>query len=621
MEIVHKVHVDLALTRSVEQLSMVQYDSNSRIIENHLYSNSTKWKIPEGTVVKLFAQKPSGKFVYQNAEYVDNVVKASLHKQVLAENGLVYYQFELTNGDEVLSTFAGIIDVKNSLSNEGTEESATIVPEFERLTEEKIEEIRLAAQTEIEKILTRSELEQSHIAEKTSYFINEIESKKDEVLEAIREKGNKTLNSIPSDYIEINTRLEQSEKSIKEKAPAIVCDEKGSVISVSDASSEEIRGLNIYGKTIQNGTPTPEAPIELVSAGADGDIAVTVAGKNLFDPERLLQTAGNCVYDEATGLWTTGLGGGYNRSIFSDVAGVGTDRDIKYLLPLSENTTYTIKLFDYATATTVASLPRVNFHDKDGIHLGQKSFDDVATFTTPAGTRYVDFCRGHNAGNFSFSKIQLEVGSVATAYEAYKAQTITISTENGLPGIPVSSGGNYTDENGQRWVTDEIDLARGVHVKRIGTYTLTEEAEIKSYGSSKDGLFGTSVLSALAAYPSETLCSHYGQAVDNSYPANACGIDRYKSLWIMDARFNNSVSELKTWLSSNPVSVMYQLATPIETPLSAEEIADYSALYTNKPNTTVFNDSGAGQKVEYVADTKAYIDQKIAAISAAVLNA
>lgn len=75
------------------------------------------------------------------------------------------------------------------------------------------------------------------------------------------------------------------------------------------------------------------------------------------------------------------------------------------------------------------------------------------------------------------------------------------------------------------------------------------------------------------------------------------------------------------YAAGTPLKVMYILATPIETPVSAEEMAQYAALHTNRPNTTVYNDSGAGMAMAYVADTKTYIDNKLAAISGAVLNA
>ena len=65
-----------------------------------------------------------------------------------------------------------------------------------------------------------------------------------------------------------------------------------------------------------------------------------------------------------------------------------------------------------------------------------------------------------------------------------KTQTLTLPTPNGLPGIPVTSGGNYTDPQGQQWVCDEVDLERGVKVQRVdkaafdSTKTLAEQNAI-----------------------------------------------------------------------------------------------------------------------------------------------
>ena len=36
-----------------------------------------------------------------------------------------------------------------------------------------------------------------------------------------------------------------------------------------------------------------------------------------------------------------------------------------------------------------------------------------------------------------------------------------LQTPNGLPGIPVTSGGNYTDPTGRQWVCDEVDFGEG----------------------------------------------------------------------------------------------------------------------------------------------------------------
>ena len=67
----------------------------------------------------------------------------------------------------------------------------------------------------------------------------------------------------------------------------------------------------------------------------------------------------------------------------------------------------------------------------------------------------------------------------------------------------------------------------------------------------------------------------------------------------------------KTFSEENPLIVWYPLTEPIETPLTDEEIAAYKALHTYKPNTTIYNSEGADMSVEYVADTKLYVDNKI----------
>lgn len=69
-------------------------------------------------------------------------------------------------------------------------------------------------------------------------------------------------------------------------------------------------------------------------------------------------------------------------------------------------------------------------------------------------------------------------------YEPYREQLLTLPTPNGLPGIPVASGGNYTDQSGQQWACDEVDFGKSVKVQRIdkgafdSTKTLAEQNAI-----------------------------------------------------------------------------------------------------------------------------------------------
>jgi hypothetical protein len=57
----------------------------------------------------------------------------------------------------------------------------------------------------------------------------------------------------------------------------IVCTKSGETIELNDSADRPLRGLTLYGKTVQNGTPTPDAPIPLVTAGANGSLSVDIA--------------------------------------------------------------------------------------------------------------------------------------------------------------------------------------------------------------------------------------------------------------------------------------------------------------------------------------------------------
>lgn len=180
-----------------------------------------------------------------------------------------------------------------------------------------------------------------------------------------------------------------------------------------------------------------------------------------------------------------------------------------------------------------------------------------------------------------------------------QSQTLTISTPGGLPGIPVDSGGNYTDENGQQWICDEIDLARGKYVQRVGK-TVVDGAEIKFTADSTGNYWNLPQQSAPGI-------SEQWIAISKYFPIGVfCGNIRYSFLFTeprIVSPYFPLVDELNAFCAEKyadgqPLEIYY-IMTPIETDLTAEEIAAYKALHTYTPNTTVSNDAGAWMKVGY----------------------
>lgn len=175
-----------------------------------------------------------------------------------------------------------------------------------------------------------------------------------------------------------------------------------------------------------------------------------------------------------------------------------------------------------------------------------------------------------------------------------KTQTLTLPTPNGLPGIPVTSGGNYTDSTGQQWVCDEVDLERGVRVQRV--YKVDVDGENVKFEQAGDyaNLAPRGLPIALLAKGQRTYAistftnlSWFYNTVNGQF------------LYLIAA---NLADQLNASCKKQLGKVYYALATPIETPLAPAEIAAYKAITTYGPDTVVQAGDGAGVKLDYQRD-------------------
>ena len=265
--------------------------------------------------------------------------------------------------------------------------------------------------------------------------------------------------------------LKSSVDELQARQNILVGSETGNPVAVDDAFSAPLCGLTVYGKSTQDGTPTPDAPVPIVSAGDSGSVVVKVS-------------------------------------------------------------------------------------DKNG-----------------------------------------------------KEQTITLQTPNGLPGIPVTSGGNYTDQNGQQWICDEVDLEKGVRVQRVTTIVFSDGTKftLRTTSTSTKFRFSTAAdglkTANLTTADSSAFCSALALGKQGSTwtKPNTFTIDADGRLYV---RFENinSLDELRQYLQRTPMSLTAILATPIETPLSPAEIAAYKALNAYAPDTVVQASDGAGIRLNYQRD-------------------
>lgn len=275
-----------------------------------------------------------------------------------------------------------------------------------------------------------------------------------------------TQEGAAADAATTGKRLAEIEKAVAEKADKarqniLIGTETGNPVSTSDAFSAPLCGLTVYGKSTQDGTPSQDNPVPIVSAGDGGSVVVKVTGKNLFP---VITNANLSKINKPGG----GVRYGY---VFHVPAGSGVtasgNADIY--------TNCFVGNFDIKTQAYTQKAQLIS--EKGG------------TFTTMLQSGwYVVYIANDYLPTILIklndARIQLEIGAEATAYEPYREQLLTLPTPNGLPGIPVTSGGNYTDPSGQQWVCDEVDLERGVKVQRVdktsfdNTKTLAEQNAI-----------------------------------------------------------------------------------------------------------------------------------------------
>ena len=199
---------------------------------------------------------------------------------------------------------------------------------------------------------------------------------------------------------------------------------------------------------------------------------------------------------------------------------------------------------------------------------------------------------------------------------ANNSQTLTLQTPNALPGIPVTSGGNYTDENGQQWVCDEVDLARGVRVQRITKIKVTSSLNWQTSGQKVDRYFawfaGTSA--------TNVLCTHFSTTVGSEAVGGAIANQNNLIGFAYAQKGTSTLDEFKAFLDVKDVYVWTSLATPVETALSAAEIAAYKALTTYAPTTTISVTDGAGAEMKYQRDVNIVIKNLEDAIASMTQN-
>ena len=338
----------------------------------------------------------------------------------------------------------------------------------------------------------------------------------------------------------------------------------GTTIIINDATEgRPFRGLRVFGKSTQDGTPSVENPVPIVNAGEGGSITVEVTGRNLLKPNS------------------------YNTY---------------YEFPLKANTVITLM-----TNGKPSQGGNIKFSATDG---------STVWFSIDAGQTRVCRSIGNKDVKGFYDQLKVgggleymfAVGDIKTYTPYVEPQSLTLQTPNGLPGVPVSKDGNYTDADGQQWVCDEIDLKRGKYVQRVAIEKNNGGWELKP-SPDISGRFFQSRLTNVFQTAVKTAVCNIANFVSWGAPTNdiyAFALNKKVIYFSPPKGAEITAEELNAKLNSLsfPVVVVGELATPIERDLTPEEIAAYKALRTYGPTTVVSSDAGAEMEITYRKDKK-----------------
>lgn len=353
----------------------------------------------------------------------------------------------------------------------------------------------------------------------------------------------------------------------------------------------KLQGLNVYGKSTQ----------------------VTTTGAQLFDISTAIPAA------DAYGLHISILGDVVNingtvadspqnpltfrllrvpelfpdGSIIQafDLTAIGATF-IRFRLPNSETDPYIVIMFDADNGDAV-----------------DVKFRLMVSSETP--TEYEPYTGGQPSPSPDYPQEIVTAGSDGTIdisvanSDGTESQTLTFNTPNGLPGIPVDSGGNFTDADGQQWVCDEVDFENGVYVQYINK-VVVDGTNVK-FSSASSGMYWN-----LPDRSAPNILGIRNQFLNAYFPKDCFSYNEtYEFIWTKleyMAPYFETIEELNAFCAQkntegNPLTIMYAMDTPIENPLDPEELAAYAALRSYDDRTIISTDEDiSGMSAKVVTD-------------------
>ena len=183
-------------------------------------------------------------------------------------------------------------------------------------------------------------------------------------------------------------------------------------------------------------------------------------------------------------------------------------------------------------------------------------------------------------------------------------------------------------------IYDYIDFDRSKIVRNIGVVVFDGSDDENWLRSNPDNALDTRVYTIKSDMITPTVNNQKNIAVCNKYHENNYTLGQISDNESMMVYTNNAMEfrddahciDLATWksfLNQNPITVVYQLATPTEEDIPAELLSQLKELQTYVTTTNVMFEASDVYPIvdlEYIADTKTYIDNKFKELAEVIIT-
>lgn len=480
------------------------------------------------------------------------------------------------------------------------------------------ERVQTAGNTVVENIKTAQDTATRAVETAKTEAVKAVQTEGNKQVKAVADKGKEVLEAIPNFDAKLDTKLDKNQgaehagkalvvgedgnvvpgkpqtEGVGDAADAIVNTASGTLLNIKDSAERKNKGFEMSGKTTQDGTPTPDTPVEIVNAGrlnsdtGKYEVDVKITGKNLFDMNKFIDTCNFTKNEDGT---------------------FRIDKFVKrYDCFMPANTILSIEVLKVEDSSGTAVL-ELFYEDGKNTYIGFNQVG-VKTFLIQKDVAYIKVLAYRN---HEYKYIQLEKGTVATPYEPYKEQILTLTSDR-----PLTKWDRLVEQNGQiGWLynTGEIMLSE-IALWSVQKDNLPDNRTQRIYAILDNAIKNQHCYATkyCSEEPSVSSIKH------KDYECITICNGNYLTLKV-DRNIGTTSEDYVNYFRENDDKVIYNSTEQEFAPLPQPEQDTIRALQTYYPTTVVTNSEDTEMQLTYVADTKNYTDRKIEeAVSAQVQN-